>query len=251
MAKYKPYSIRTPPFDVCSGGIRVMYGLYGALLAKGQIAYLNAVYDDPFIGVYPEIYNGNDMNAQTVVRYILAPPGEMSHNGYPGPSKFPVTDLIYSFSRMILDIDDRHIMFLPILNTYLFRDQGKERTKKAFFVGKRINLGLHPEGCVEITRQFAIDQQALADLLNECEVMYCYDHRTAMTEIARLCGCRVVVYPSVVTLETFRLYEPGMNGLGWGEDVSLDSKKFREHYLHLKDVFDRKLDLFIKDTQNA
>jgi len=34
----KPYSIMTPPFEVTSGGIRVMYGLYAWLLVKGQVA---------------------------------------------------------------------------------------------------------------------------------------------------------------------------------------------------------------------
>lgn len=231
-----------------------MYGLYGALLAKGHVAFLNATYDDPnFIAVYPEIYNGNDTGAKTVVRYILAPLGEMTHNGYPGPTAYPKTDLIYSFSRMILDLEDSHVLFLPILNTYVFKDYGKKRDKKCFYVGKKNNLGVHPPEAVELKREFAVDQNALADFLNECEVMYCYDHRTAMTEVARLCGCRVVVIPSVVPLEQFKLYEPGMNGISWGleEEVPLDTKKFRDHYLHMKEVFDKKLDLFITETQNA
>lgn len=73
----KPYLIRTPQFDPTSGGIRVMYGLYGWLLAKGEIAYLNAKIDIPSIGIYPEIYHGNDMGAKTIVRYVLQTPGLM------------------------------------------------------------------------------------------------------------------------------------------------------------------------------
>lgn len=252
MARSKPYSIRSPAFDLCSGGIRVMYGLYGALLAKGQVAFLNAQYDDPdFIAIYPEIYQGNDTGAKSVVRYLLAPPGEMSHNGYPGPVSFPATDKIYSFSKMIYDTDDNHTLFLPILNTNLFKDQGRPRKKMCFYTGKKQNLGLHPEGAIEVTRQFAGDQNALADLLNECCVMYCYDHRTAMTEIARLCGCRVVVIPSVLSKEQFELYEPGMNGISWGleEEKLLDTVEFRRHYLEMKDLFWKKLDWFIEDTQ--
>ena len=49
-----------------------MWGLYGWLLAKGQIAYVNATYENPdFVAIYPEIYHGNPTGANTVVRYIL------------------------------------------------------------------------------------------------------------------------------------------------------------------------------------
>lgn len=232
-----------------------MYGLYGALLARGEVAFLNATFDDPnFVAVYPEIYTGNEAGAKTVVRYILAPPGEMSHNGYPGPTQFDPSDILYSFSKMIYKTDDRHTLFLPILNTYLFKDQGKKRTKTCFYVGKKHNLGLHPEDSIEVSRYTAGDQNKLADILNECQVMYCYDHRTAMTEIARLCGCRVVVIPSTVPMEEFKLYEPGMNGITWGVDgkeVKLDVAEFRRHYLEMKDIFNRKLDWFVEETQNA
>jgi hypothetical protein len=37
----KPYVIACPPWETTSGGVRVMYGLYGWLLAKGQVVYLN------------------------------------------------------------------------------------------------------------------------------------------------------------------------------------------------------------------
>ena len=67
-----PYTVIMPAFDLTSGGIRVCWGLYGALLAKGQIVYPNAKFDDPnFVAIYPEIYNGNPAGANTVARYIM------------------------------------------------------------------------------------------------------------------------------------------------------------------------------------
>lgn len=244
----KPYSIYTPPFDVTSGGIRVMWGLYGWLLAKGQIAYVNAKYENPnFVAVYPEIVKGNPTEAKTVVRYILAPPGEMMGS----IDKPEEGDIVYSFSKFIYKVDDDHTMFLPILNTHLFKDQKRKRTKTCVIVGKGIDTNLHPDNAIYIDRILAQDQQALADLLNECHVMYCYDYRTAMTEIARLCGCRVVIIPSKFTKEEFAEYEPGMNGISWGdkEEVKLDTEAFRDHYLSLIKTFEKKLDLFIGETQ--
>lgn len=252
MVKSKPYSIMSPPFSVTSGGIRVMYGLYGWLLAKGQIAFLNATFENKdFIAIYPEIVNGNPMEAENVVRYILAPLGEMSSYGETGPTSYDKGDLIYSFSKMIYDTDDEHTLFLPIINTHLFTNlKRRERPYKCVFVGKGTDTNLHPKDSVYIDKNLSQDQAQLADFLNDCEVMYCYDHRTAMTEVARLCGVRVVIFPSIVSLEQFKLYEPGMNGINWGKDEGIKvTDEFRDHYLKMKDEFSRKLDIFIEETQ--
>ena len=209
---WKPYSLWSPNFDVVSGGIRVMYGLYAWLLAKGQTAFLNTAFENPeFIAIYPEIAHGNPFQAKTVVRYILNRPGVMASNGVPGPSSFPDTDILYYFSEMF-DTSRRlrgNTLFLPILNLHVFLDQEKNRTKTAYFVGKGVDKHKHPEDAILIDRQFAQDQQALANLLNECEVLYSYDPVSAMTEIARLCGCRVVLVQDFFSRDEYKDYEPG------------------------------------------
>jgi len=259
--KYRPYSILTPEFDPLSGGIRVMYGLYGWLLAKGQIVYLNAKYEDnDFVAVYPEIYHGNQANANTVVRYILNKPGVMATNGIPGPTTFDKKDKIYVFSKIYdtLGVDDDHLMFLPILNTHLFKDQKKKRSQKCVFVGKGTDLDIpETKGLVRITRELLMRQGVLADFLNDCEVMYSYENPTAMNEIARLCGCRVIFIPEGASLkytekELKEKYEPSNEGISWGigNDSGFDAKAFRKHYMGLKDIFEAKLDKFIAETQN-
>lgn len=256
----RPYSIRAPEFDPTSGGIRVMYGLYGWLLAKGQIAHINAVFENKdFVGIYPEIYHGNDLQANTVVRYLLNKPGVMGSVGPDGsfrggPTIFPRSDRIYAFSELFNTegCNKDHILFLPILNLHIFKDQKKARTKKAVFVGKGQNTGLHPQDCVPIDRKFAQDQQALADLLNECEVMYQYDPVSAMSEIARLCGCRVVMLQEEYSKDDYRKYEPGINGISWGlnEEIRLEVDGFRQHYIELRQKFSKQLDIFIDQTQS-
>ncbi len=255
---YKPYSVFTPPFDPTSGGIRVMWGLYGWLLAKGQIVHVNAQYGDSnFIAIYPEIAQGNPLGADHVVRYILNKPGVMglqTQEGYQaGPTEFDKNDVLYYFSRLFGDSSTDNYLFLPILNLQLFRDQKKLRTKTAYFVGKGTDSGKHPPGSILVDRQVAADQGALADLLNECEVIYVYDPVTAMTELARLCGCRVVIIPSTYTQqEFFEKYEPGLNGVSWGEDegIPLDTETFRDLYEALVDAFNYRLDAFIDETQS-
>jgi hypothetical protein len=248
----KPYLIRTPDFDPVSGGIRVMYGLYGSLLAKGQIVFLNQGLYIPSVGIYPEIYHGNDMNADKVIRWVLQTPGRMSTNGIPGPTVFDETDEIYAFSKVYdqWGLDDDHILFLPIIDQHTFYDQKKKRTKTAYYCARGKNLQKHPQDAIEITRAFATDQQALADLLNECQTLYIYDNITAMMEVARLCGTPIEYWGSD-SLETLQKYEPGMNGIGYHQsDVKLDTEVFTAHYDYLKMKFDYKLDKFIDHTQS-
>lgn len=261
--KYKPYVIVSPPMEITSGGVRVMYGLYGWLLAKGQIAYLNEVpVDGDFIAIYPEIQEGNPANASKVVRYILNKPGVVPaiySDGTikKGPTSFGKNDILYYFSRLFGETDDKHYMFLPIVNLHLFKNKKKKRTKTAFMLGKAVQYPdtkfklIHPNDSFEITREFAQNQQALADLLNECEVLYCYDPVSAIMEIARLCGCRVIIIPSIYSKEEFSKYEPGMNGINWDGDegIKVDSDAFYGHYSGMVKAFSNRLDEFIEETQ--
>lgn len=255
---YKPYLIRVPEYSTTSGGIKVMYGLYGWLLAKGIEVHLNVKANVPSIGIYPEIFYGNEMESEKVIRYILNKPGFMSSFGVPGPTKFDPTDEIYVFSRIYdtFGVNDNHILFLPILNLSLFKNQKRNRRNTCFFVGKGKDMGLHPNDAIKITRSIASDQEQLADLFNVCSVMYTYENPTAMVEIARLTGCRVVYFSqgsatSYTRKELTELYEPGMEGVSFDKDegIELDVRKFREHYISLIKTFERKLDRFIIHTQ--
>jgi len=267
MAQYRPYSIFTPEFSPLSGGIRVMWGLFGHLLAKGQLAVTNAMWNGDFTAIYPEITHGNPLNAPHVVRYILNKPGVMASYGVPGPTTYEKTDEIYVFSKIYdtFGVDEEHLLFLPILNLHIFKNQKRKRTRNCYFVGKGTNLNLHPKDAIKIDSSNSHDQQELADLLNTCEVMYSYENPTAMLEIARLCGCRIVFFPQgAITKftrdELTKLYEPGMDGISFYEDAhgmgsaeehsELDVKKFREKYIELIKTFDRKLERFIDHTQS-
>lgn len=250
---YKPYCVAAPKYEVTSGGIRAMYALQSWLETKGQIALMNTTFDTDFVAVYPEIYHGNQAGGSTVVRYILNTPGVMASNGIPGPTKFNKGDKIYVFSQMYntFGVDDEHILFLPVLNLFLFKDQGKKRPNVCYFVGKGDNLKKHPHNAIELTRANSIDQAKLANVLNSCNTMYCYDDATAMTEIARLCGCRVILYPKTRTIEDWRKYEPGMDGINFGMDkkIGFNVDKFRERYKSLIREFEDKLETFIIETQ--
>lgn len=251
----RPYSIRLFNYDSTSGGIKVMYGLYGALLGKGEEVVSNAIYNPEVdsVGIYPEISHGNELIAKHVVRYILNKPGVMSSNGIPGPESFDKTDLLFTFSKMFMDLPDEQCLFLPIINLEVFKDLGRKRTKRAVFQGKGVNTNQHDPNAIVINRELARDQQKLAEILNECTVLYTYDPVSAMTEVARLCGCMVTYLSRDYTREDYLRYEPGVNGMSFPDDKDvspLDSKAFREHYNGLYAQFwDVSLPNFIRITQ--
>jgi len=87
--------------------------------------------------------------------------------------------------------------------------------------------------------------------------MYTYENPTAMIEIARLCGCRVVYFSqgsatNYTRKELTELYEPGMEGVSFDKDeeIQLDSRKFRERYISIGETFSKRLDTFIERTQS-
>ena len=233
-----------------------MYGLYAWLLTKGEIAYLNTRIDVPSVGIYPEIYQGNDMEATTVVRYILQTIGKMGTTDQfgtftKGPTTFDPSDKIYVFSRIYdtFNVNNNHLLFLPILNLNIFKDLHKQRTKTCFMVGKGENTHKHPKDAIELTRQLANDQEKLAEILNECQYLYGYDHMSAMYDIARLCGCQVKYFGSAKR-EELRGYEPGLNGIDFGNGTDFYHTAFLHNYEYLITSFSEKLDYFIEETQH-
>lgn len=254
----KPYVIASPDLignNITSGGIRVMWGLYGWLLAKGQLVWINRYPAGDTIAIYPEITHGNPLNGKIIVRYILNTPGVMgsgipgTESFRPGPKSFDIKDKLYFFSRMFGMTDEDHYMFLPIANLHIFKYQHKQRKHSCYMIGKGINKQTHPPGSIELTRQFAHNQQVLADILNTCHTFYCYDDLSAMMEIARLCGCKVKYFGKYEENE-LKKYEPGLNGIGFnGDDIKLDIEGFRMHYMDMVKLFDKKIDQFINATQ--
>ena len=73
-----------------------------------------------------------------------------------------------------------------------------------------------------------------------------------MYECARLCGCRIILAQDQYTKEEWSQYEPGMYGINWGKDEGkkLPHHEFSRHYRKMVTRFEKKLDLFIQETQS-
>jgi hypothetical protein len=264
----RPYVIWTPGYNARSGGIMVLHNFCHELNLVGQEAYIytmdnparNSELNTPYmpeglenpIVVYPEIAWTNYLNINTVVRWLLNNPGKIS-----GPSSFPPNEILYAFSHMFnaFNLPEERILFLPIIDTNIYKDLRLERDKVLFYIGKGTRSSFIDEtnNAIEITRETGFEPQNLVSLLNTAKVLYCYDNITAITELARLCGCPVVMIPNGdFSEEKYREHEMGMEGLGWGKmPESFDSLEFMDKYKNLKRTFYSKLERFIEVTQKG
>lgn len=253
------YLIWAPVYDSTSGGIIVLHRLCHELRKIGQEAYvttdkLSSDLDTPtlnkpienFTVIYPEIVFGNPLNAPHIVRWVLNKPGLIG-----GPKTYGPEENVYTFSKLFYKTDDDHVLMLPPLDLNVFYDKGEVRNQGLFYVGKGgATPRLDIPGLLEITRGTAQNPQNLSDILNHATVLYCYDNITAMADIARLCGCPVCIIPNgEYTKEEYNNHYLDWNGLSWGTEIpKIDSKKFREDYIHLKEVFNERLQKFVKET---
>jgi O-antigen biosynthesis protein len=266
----KPYYVSAPQFNLGSAGCVVMHRLAHELRLRGMEVYLSTRLQNPryealpvsndwghdaascphrpgSIAVYPEIVHGNPMGGSVVVRYILNKPGRFG-----GPASFPETDLLFVYSDFWnresgLDLPEERVLMIPSWDTDTFFDMRLNREGCLHYRGKgrqpddpeasrypsvsemiRINVG--PEGQIK-----------LRETLNRCERLYCYDNATVFAEIARLCGCEIILIP-----------DPQFKGASQPKlpDTRDRSELIRAN-LWLEMRMQKRLDYFIEITQGA
>lgn len=218
---------------------------------------MNGHYTDSYVTVYSDVVSGNPLKGKDIVRYLLYKPGLMSLNKVPGPTDF-TGEKVFVFSQAYNTVkaDEDHVMFLPMLNLHIFRDHHRPRKGVCHYIWRHPPKWM-PIDAEVIDHKLMADQWALSEYLNSVEVMYGYSCLSAMYDIARLCGCRVVLLPQDdkyrLTYDEVKKYEPfkDMNGVSWEKDEErkVDSTALREHYIGMVKLFDKKIDRFIELTQ--
>ena len=239
----KSYLIWAPPFDESSGGIKVLHRLAVELQKRGMNVFINTNKQNPRwetvpcfgigtgrnvtcafpIAIYPEIVPMNPFNAKTIVRYLLNIPGACSPDY---SASWGEDDILFTYSRLFntkLKLPNDRVMLIPHIDLDVFYDRKLKRSGRLVYRGK----GQQKED--ERLKQFPSlggkesfrgddGQKILADSLNHCELLYCYDNATAITEIARLCGCPVVIMPDgIYSKEEHQQHEFwNSGGIVWG-----------------------------------
>ena len=266
----KPYYVAAPPFNLGSAGCVVIHRLAHELSLRGMEVYLGAAQQNPryeklpvaddwdatgtrcgimsprpnTIAVYPEIYHGNPMGGSVVVRYLLNSPGRFG-----GPESFPETDILFVYSDFHnresgLNLPPERVLMIPSWNTDTFYDMRLKREGCLYYRGK----GRQPDD-PEASRYLTVGrfipgpegQIQLRETLNRCERLYCYDNATVFAEIARLCGCEVILIP-----------DPRFKGDSQPKlpDTRDRGELIRAH-LRLEITMHKRLDYFIEITQGV
>ena len=208
------YVIVAPPYQHASAGIRVLYDLQKWLVLAGFDAMvctwfpgypIDSFADD--IVIYPEVAPGNLLQSKRVVRYILNTPGKLGH----GEKAYAPDELLVAYNSELAPYADGHVLQLPSTEPF-FRNDRCERNKDAMYVGKGRNLGLHPVGCVEITKQFPPTRKQMAEFLQTVRTLYTYDDFTMLGHEAKLCGCNVTLIDGSGQMKPLQTsYVPSLN----------------------------------------
>jgi len=244
-----------------SAGQKTMHRLCHELNEAGQEAYVyfrgvnpewnTPYYDGPFdenwLAIYPEICTNNPIPGipdENVIRWML----NRAHAHYEPVGSW------FSFQRMFTPprFPKERMLFLPTIELDRYYDQGLERKYDTYWVGKESVTRPLPEGMVEISRHLTGDWTNLARTLNESRVMYSFDPVSAMNEIARLCGSKVVWVPGdkMTKGEFKKNFAPIGEGWGWDEiPPDFDPQVSRQRQLDLKDEFYKQLANFVRITQ--
>ncbi|MCI8210530.1 hypothetical protein AUC61_13395 [Pseudomonas sp. S25] len=277
-----PYYIMAPAYRRNSAGIRVLHMLCDALIRSGHEAYVTttgvpahlmtpvltqntmgehkAAGIEPIV-VIPEVIDGNPLNSNVVVRYLLNQPGFLSP-----VSDYEPTDIQFAYTKALLPPGhpEDHVLYLPPVDLSIFRlsDNPAKRIagKVAYFRGKSgkgyIDPDLLPAGAVEVTLLSPGSWEELADLFQQCEYFYCTE-ATGIGAEAVLCGCITVVLPNERAPLQLAVHENKGYGVAWGNTPELIERAretlplFRASLLKHQEAFWLALDNFIEVTQKA
>ena len=276
----RSYIIWAPPFDRSCGGVVCLHRLAVELQKRGEHVFMNTEHQNPKwpaismyraglvdyddIAIYPEVLSGNLFMVKTVVRYLLNIPGACSPDY---SSSYGENDLFYTYSRLFntkLGLPDDRVLLTPHIDLNIFYDKHLPRNGRMKYRGK----GQQPEDkrlsgypLLGNKEGFRGDdgQERLAEALNRCELLYCYDNATAMTEISRLCGCPVIIIPDgSYTKEQYEQHEFWWaGGIGWDifeaaiVRATINSDLMRGYYMNAERTFQDNLTHFINKTQEA
>jgi hypothetical protein len=271
----RPYLIVGHDYRRTSAGIRVLHKLCHLINTLGDgVAYVLAdvvnedwntpqadqdvtkwIADEGII-VYPEVEDGNPLEAKRIVRYFLNRPGLIRKAKYMrGEYAFCWCGLL----RQFVPSDDR-ILTVPVVDIGLFYDRGvTDRVGEVLWRGKGYDgHSFFDESAMrKITFEWPEDHATMAALFQYARIFYSYTDYTMLTIEARLCGCPTVVLPSgLCSSVEFENGSPGgLYGLAWGPSLGQIEvaegtvRAFRHRYMEDIEKFGGQFNRFLEITQ--
>jgi hypothetical protein len=189
------------------------------------------------------------------------------YSGGPPIDTYPKSDLFFTYSRLFntrLGLPDDRILLCPSIDMSVFYNMHIPRSGRLVYRGKGQQpdsplLAQYPSLGGKESFKGDEGQDRLREKLNKAEMIYVYDNATAITDIARLCGCPVVIVPNGLYFrkdyEQHELWHAG--GIGYDlieapiARATIDSEYMAKCYAELEVKFQEQLSEMIKLTQGA
>jgi len=266
--KKPKFIIYTPSFDESSGGIIALHRLCDLLNRHGEKAFVvpsyqkskcfvtniirgikhcrrmitlkalhtPILYNHHFISnstivIYPEIIDGNPLNAKNTVRWLLHKPGF-----HTGRVNFGKNDLFFFYQEIFNDIE---------LNPH--KDNLLKVTMLRDDLYKQINYGKRSSSCYMLRKgkgkkivhdlkdSVLLDGKAhieIAEIMNQCTYFISYDTETLYSQYAVLCGCISIVVPiDGKSKEQWQPVEKYRYGVAYGFD-DIEEAQATAHLLY-------------------
>lgn len=169
------------------------------------------------IVIYPEIVEGNPLNAKYVVRWLLHKPG--FHNG---KVEYNKDDLIVgygkNFSTEEYEITDENLLTITYVMTDIYKQTNfDKRTGSCYMVRKGTNKEfVHDKDAICVD---GYSHEELAKVFNKVDTFISYDTYTFYSKYAALCGCKSIIIPDEnVSKKEWHPNESKWYGLSYGLD---------------------------------
>jgi hypothetical protein len=209
-----------------SGGHVALHSLVKNLADSGEIVYnlskpfyscnAKTLKGDFFfdrertVVIYPEIIEGNPLNAKHVARWILYDTDPLVESTWNKNDEYWYYTLKFNTTK----ISDKRILSAYNFNSF---KNDKEKTKENLLLirKKTPKVFSHPKDCVEIENPETIEE--FVRIASDFKNFYTYDDATFYSVIAAQLGCNSVILNPTQSSDEFRLSSPLMEyGVAYG-----------------------------------
>lgn len=170
------------------------------------------------IVIYPELVDGNPLDAKMVVRWLLHRPG-----AHTGKINFGKDDLFFYFDKQFDDpavnrFSENHLNVIELMGDKYKHVNFGARSGVCYMVRKGFErpLDKHPDNAILLDD---CSHDEIAKAFNACEMFISYDLYTMYSRYAAMCGCISVVVPEEgVTKDQWYPDENCRYGIAYGFD---------------------------------
>jgi len=169
------------------------------------------------IVIYPEIVDGNPLNAKKVVRWLLHKPGF-----HTGRINFTKDELIFAYSKECegsgITINKEQILTIKyIMRDIYYNKNNKIRNNICYSIRKGVNKTfIHSKDAICID---GLSHAEISDIFNKSHTFISYDPYSYYSTYASLCGCNSIIVPDTnISKEQWHPDIRDRYGLAYGID---------------------------------